>query len=209
MSHPAIWNFWARRYHKLWVQKWSLAPTRRAIIDYLKGHYNNQHKINLLDMGCGTGQLVGDIKRQLVDYSFDIVAVDYAPKMVDVAQENYPDVDFVCSDAKDYKCADKSFDVIICTHSFPYYHDQRQVLKKFNRLLLDDGTLLLAQASAHHLYDRFVMRLVKLTTGRAHYPSPAQIEQLSNGLFKLQAVHPVKTKFFMPALYLFILKKGS
>lgn len=209
MSHPLIWNFWAQRYHKLWVQKWSLAPTRKAIIDYLRHAHSNHNTVNLLDMGCGTGQLIGEIKRELTDYSFAIVAVDYAPKMIEIAKQDNPDVNFVCSDVQAFNCLEKAFDTIICTHSFPYYHKQRQVLEKFNQLLTDEGTLLLAQASAHRLYDRFVMRLVKLTTGRAHYPSPGQIEQLSSGLFKLQAVQRIKTKCFMPALYLFILKKGD
>jgi methyltransferase type 12 len=45
----SIWDFWANYYNKLWVQKYSLKPSRDKVIDIIK-----KTKIkngDLLDMG--------------------------------------------------------------------------------------------------------------------------------------------------------------
>ena len=47
-----IWNFWADKYDKLWVQKYSLKPTRNYIVKALSKYIKNDG-IKVLDLGCG------------------------------------------------------------------------------------------------------------------------------------------------------------
>lgn len=44
MSSQKIWDFWAKRYDRLWVQKYSLYPTRREIISFLNKRLEKNKK---------------------------------------------------------------------------------------------------------------------------------------------------------------------
>ena len=44
-----IWNFWADKYDKLWVQKYSLKPTRDYITSALS-NIKHDEKIKILDL---------------------------------------------------------------------------------------------------------------------------------------------------------------
>ena len=58
----SIWDFWANYYNKLWVQKYSLKPSRDKVISIIKK--TGIDRGSLLDMGCGTGQLLEQINKE-------------------------------------------------------------------------------------------------------------------------------------------------
>lgn len=99
------------------------------------------------------------------------------------------------------------FDIIICTHSFPYYKDQPKAITQIKDLLDVGGYLFLAQASQNNLYDSIAMFFVKLTTGKAKYPSVKEVLHITEEFFKCENLIKIKEKPYMPSIYLFILAK--
>ena len=85
MKSASIWDFWAAHYNRLWVQKLSLGPTRLEIIRRIP-EYDG---IKILDVGCGTGQLFGDLK-ETRKTSFDYTGIDASEAMLGVARSDYP-----------------------------------------------------------------------------------------------------------------------
>lgn len=197
-----IWNFWAQYYDNLWVQHISLAPTRTLITTNIGNLLLEKENLVILDMGCGTGQQYGEIFSEFGPKRFQYLGVDLSPPMIAKAIEKCPEADFQTGDVADFRSATK-FDVIICSHSFPYYNDARKTLTKMADLLLPGGTLLLSQACTNSLFDKIVLTGVTLTTGHANYRSTHDMQELGADLFQTLVTTRISHRSFMPSLYLF------
>lgn len=204
---PGIWDFWAKKYDRLWVQKYSLRPTRNYIINEISENQNNSQRIKILDIGCGPGELIEELTDRF-DH-LDITGIDFSEGMLKVSMAKNPKVRHIKMDVDDlHKIKDK-FNIIICTHSLPYYKDPAKVMRELNRLLEDDGRLYMGFASVNNLYDKFVLSLVKLTTGPANYPSDKEYKQLIKPHFQIETLKIIKEKYFMPRIAIYTLRKAE
>ncbi|MBN2008512.1 class I SAM-dependent methyltransferase [candidate division KSB1 bacterium] len=197
---PTIWDFWATHYNSLWVQRVSLGPTRSEIIQ----HLTERQRCKLLDVGCGTGQLFGDIRDQLPNARIDYLGIDASPAMIEVAKRNNPEGTFMVSSIMDFLAVHNSYDVIVCAHAFPYFPDKAMTLFKLKTMLKPRGSLLLAQASTNNLLDWLVLSFVKLTTSRAQYLSINAMRTLAAPVFPQpsEAVRINRSRW-IPSIYLF------
>jgi ubiquinone/menaquinone biosynthesis C-methylase UbiE len=59
----SVWDRLAHRYDRLWVQKVSLGKTREAVHQRLD-ELIRKGKTTILDLGCGTGQLLGELAQK-------------------------------------------------------------------------------------------------------------------------------------------------
>jgi len=212
MKSARIWDFWAKHYENLWVQRWSLKPTRDAVVEELSMIYQRDDTFTLLDVGCGVGELLEEIRATFPKVR--VYGLDYSLRMTEKSKERVPE-GVTCHQAvEDLESNNKTifpevFDVIICTHSFPYYKDQSKVIQLFYRRLAPNGRLLLAFASASTFYDRKVMPLVKLTTGYAKYPSKDALREMTKGCFTYEKERNVKKHYWMPTLLFAVLQRQS
>jgi len=210
MSSSRIWDFWSKHYERLWVQKWSLKPTREAVLEELKGMYPEDGEFTLLDAGCGVGELLQEISETFPRAK--LFGLDYSMGMTEKSRERVPG-GIICHQAvEELEVINKTvfpetFDVILCTHSFPYYRDQQRVLRLFHRRLKEKGLLILAFASETTFYDRRIMPLVKLTTGNAGYPSDKELQRMTADLFRIEKEENAAIHFWMPTLLFAVLRK--
>jgi len=210
MRKSDIWNFWADKYDKLWVQKYSLTPTRNYVIKVISEYYkkdnsNDSEKIKILDLGCGPGELIKGIYDKFENA--EITGVDFSEKMLEVSKKINPKAKHIKMDvAKLYNLKEK-FNIIICTHSFPYYNEPEKVIEELNRLLEDDGIIHIGFASGNNLYDKFALAFVKITTGPANYPSDVNFRKLVKPYFNVEKLKIIKEKSFMPRIAVYSLKK--
>lgn len=207
--NSSIWDFWADKYDRLWVQKYSLGPSRREIINALAPMLREGHKYKLLDMGCGTGQLLRELRRNFIDFDIEYTGVDISSKMIDKCREQDMETQYFVSNIDDFETGQEEFDFIICSHSFPYYQDKAKAVEKFHRLLKKGGTLFLVQASANSIYDNIAMFFVKFTTSKAQYLSIKNILSLVKSRFAHIDTFKIKEKPYMPTICLFLLKKDG
>jgi len=202
----SIWNFWANKYDRLWVQKYSLTPTRNCIVNAVSESHDSNDSIKVLDLGCGPGELIKDLTDKFA--SLDITGIDFSEKMLEISMSRNPHARHIKIDASDlYELKDK-FDVIICTHSLPYYKEPKKVMKELSRLLNDDGRLFMGFASGNDFYDKFILGFVKLTTGPAYYPSHEDFKQLTRNYFQIEDLKIIREKLYMPRIAIYTLKKA-
>lgn len=199
-----IWNFWADKYDKLWVQKYSLKPTRNYIVKALSKYIKND-EIKVLDLGCGTGELIFELTNKF--NKFEVTGIDFSEKMLEISKKRNPSAKHLQMDASELNILDSKYDIILCTHSMPYYKEPKNVFKHLNNLLSDEGKLLIGFASGDSIYDKFILGFVKLTTGKANYPSDNEFREIIFPFFEVENLKIIRKKFFMPRIAVYTLKK--
>ena len=196
-----VWDKLSNKYDTLWVQKYSLTPSRNKVLALLKSVDNS---FSLLDVGCATGQLLCEIREK--HPKSELFGIDKSKNMIDLAKEKNTDIEFSAISVENYK-SDKKFDFITCCHSFPYYRDKDFVLKKLSDLLKEDGMAIFIQASINSSYDKFAMSIVEKTAEKADYLSKKEFWNLAGKYFVMEDSFTIKEKWFMPSICGFVLGK--
>lgn len=98
---------------------------------------------NVLDVGCGTGEILNTIMSLYPIVS--ISGVDISQEMLKQAKEKLLDSAYLCvGDAEHLPFENKKFDLLMCTDSFHHYPSPQKAIDEFYRVLRNNGYLLLA-----------------------------------------------------------------
>lgn len=96
----------------------------------------------VLDVGCGAGTLVGELRRR----GYDVWGVDAAPRMIEQCRSQFPEVEegrFAVDDATRLNQPDASFDLVTCFGVIDRLPPV-QTTRELARVLRPEGTLLVA-----------------------------------------------------------------
>lgn len=198
-----IWDFWAKGYHRLWVQKYSLKPTRQKVKEMIVEDFQ-PNGVKLLDIGCGIGELLFSLKD--VD-GIDRSGLDFSKNMIRVSETLNKGVKHYLMDVEALDQLNEKFHMITCTHSLPYYTNQAETLRQVHTLLLENGRAYFAFASSNRFLDKLILMFVKLTTGPARYPSDRVFQQMIDGLFVVEKREEIRLKPYMPTIAVYALRK--
>lgn len=102
---------------------------------------------------------------------------------------------------------DDQYDIIICTHSLPYYKNPSKVMEQLLRLLNNQGRVIIGFASGDSFYDKLALAFVKLTTGSANYPSDVKFKEIIQPYFKIDDLKIIRERPFMPRIAIYTLEK--
>lgn len=72
----------------------------------------------LLELACGPGNVTRLLKLRFPESR--IIALDLAPKMIEIAQKALPDVDFRIMDVRDISTIPEKFDAVMCSFCLPF-----------------------------------------------------------------------------------------
>jgi len=101
-------------------------------------HINFEKHAHIVDVGCGSGMLSGELAFQ----GYNVVGVDVDVTRIRVAATRYRDiVDFVVSDANSLPFKDGSVDGIIALSSVEHFHNLGQFLESAYLCLKQSGQL--------------------------------------------------------------------
>ena len=189
-----IWNRYQKIYDKLYVQRVSLKPTRDAVLHCTDTLPHPPQSI--LDIGCATGQLLAQLSGKYPDAC--CAGIEPSTMCFEASKRglNVLNLPFEAFQTE------KKYDLIVCTHAFPYIENQPLALEKINHLLSDCGVLIIAHAESNTLYDRLALSVVKLTTSKAHYPSAKQMKQWLDTYFNAPLRIRVNAKY-IPSIALY------
>lgn len=176
MSVPAesiFFDLWSASYDRPGLQAATYRPIHDAVLSRLEG----LNPDGVLDLGCGTGQLTQRLGEQFPGTA--VVGADLSNGMLERAAER-AETDgvmatlggFVRADAQRLPLADACFDVVTCTESFHWYHDQEAAVAELARLLRPGGRLIIASiATVTGFADDAIQRATELA-GRPIRPIP-------------------------------------
>ncbi|MGO9388521.1 MAG: class I SAM-dependent methyltransferase [Methanobacterium sp.] len=159
-------------------------------------HKLSQFSFNkLLDVGCGTGNLLSLITKK---YEIQLSGVDLSPNMLNIANEKLGEkADLRLGDSENLPFKDESFDMVTCTDSFHHYPHPENVLAEIKRVLNPKGTLLIADPWAPTPFRQLVNMYMRLFSkgGNVKLYSKNDIHKLlNNSGFKNIKWEPIKDK---------------
>jgi len=136
-------NRWSRTYDASWVQRYTdrFHPEMLTVV----ANEINAPKA-VLDVGCGTGKLLDKV--HALWPSAQLLGVDPAEGMVEVARSRLPSATIYLAAAESLPLADSSVDVVLSSISFHHWSDQLGALKEIRRVLRAGGCFCLADISA-------------------------------------------------------------
>lgn len=196
-----IWDFWAKKYNKLWVQKYSLRPTRQYLLKAL----DLKSAERILDLGCGPGELIEEL--YIINSELDITGIDFSKGMLSESIKKNPKARHIQMDVKDLHTINEKYNIIISTHSLPYWKDPDKVMKDLWSIIAEDGKVYIGFASGNSLYDKIALFFVKFTTGPANYPSDNSFRRLVSTYFQVEDLKIIKEKSFMPRIAVYTLRR--
>lgn len=198
-----VWEKLAHKYNNLWVQKYSLGPTRREVKKIVLPLLEKNKELKILDIGCGTGQLIKEIsdKYKMVNY----LGIDVAENMIDIAKKNNKgkNIKFKISSIETFDTVDR-YDIIICTHAFPYFPNKEDMIKKIAGLCNKKGQVIIVNSSTNSLKDLIINFFLKATTSKARYLSIVNMKKLfKTAKLKVKNIEIIRERFYMPTIALF------
>ena len=75
----------------------------------------------VLDVGCGTGNVLAFVSKQKLINGFGI---DVSPNMITIAQDKNPNFEFVTGDSGNLPYTDESMDVVMACMAYHHFPDQ-------------------------------------------------------------------------------------
>ena len=196
-----VWENLAHKYNNLWVQKYSLGPTRREVLKIVLPLLKKNNKLRILDIGCGTGQLIKEISNEYEHVNY--LGIDVAENMI---KEN-KNIKFKTCPIEKFNTKDK-FDIIICTHAFPYFPNKEEVLKKIYKLSNKNANIVIVNSSTNSLKDLIINFFLKATTSKAKYLSIEEMKKLFNiAKLKVNDIRIIRERKYMPTIALFHLER--
>jgi ubiquinone/menaquinone biosynthesis C-methylase UbiE len=133
---------WAPWYDRSALQRLLYGPTQEAVLQRARRDARDPHRI--LDIGCGTGRLVGR-SAQCFPAAM-VVGVDSSAAMTDRARATaaLTSVEVVQARAERLPFADAVFDLIMVTLSLRHWRDLSAGLAEIRRVMGGKGRLVLA-----------------------------------------------------------------
>ena len=104
----------------------------------------------VMDAGCGTGYLSNKLYQQ----GANVIGVDFAPRMLEIARTRYPDIDFRLDDCSQLETVDDDyFDLLISNYMLMDTPDLDGTVNAFHRVLKLKGTATLIFSHPCFVFD--------------------------------------------------------
>jgi len=156
---------WKQIYYVNFFKKWLIWKVLREIFYKLKKYYpepniwwvweayrmleNKNKDISIVDLGCGFGTLLHQIR---VLWFNNLLGVEphFINHSTDVHIENITIERFLVKHEQE-----KRFDIVILSHTFEHFLNQEEILHWLEKVLKDDGVIVLAMPVIGGAFEKF------------------------------------------------------
>ncbi len=121
---------------------------RKKACDMAFGYYGQDTIDTIVDVACGTGDMMGYWKRQGSARGVAIgriVGVDPSEGMVDVARKKFPDFSYHIAKATEIPLKEQEADILSITYGIRNVVERQAALDEFNRVLKPGGLVVILE----------------------------------------------------------------
>jgi len=121
---------------------------RKKACDLAFKYYSKENIEKIVDVACGTGDMMGYWKKQADKASVHVnslVGVDPSNGMVDVARKKFPDFHYHISKATEIPLDDADADILSITYGIRNVIQRQEAFNEFNRVLKKDGLVVILE----------------------------------------------------------------
>ena len=121
---------------------------RKKACDKAFGYYGQESIDTIVDVACGTGDMMGYWKRRSAAAGLAvgrIVGVDPSEGMVDVARQKFPGFTYHIAKATEIPLEDATADILSITYGIRNVVEREAALKEFNRVLKPGGLVVILE----------------------------------------------------------------
>jgi demethylmenaquinone methyltransferase/2-methoxy-6-polyprenyl-1,4-benzoquinol methylase len=121
---------------------------RKKACDKAFGYLGKDSIDTIVDVACGTGDMMGYWKRQGESAGLaigQIVGVDPSEGMVDVAREKFPNFSYHIAKATEIPLDDGKADILSITYGIRNVVERQAALEEFNRVLKPGGLVVILE----------------------------------------------------------------
>lgn len=178
---------WSHTYEDSWMQRRLFSRVHEAVLELAA---TNLPPAVVLDVGCGTGRLLRAAATRWPEAQ--LIGVDPAQGMVDVARELTSRATIYRGLAESLPLAEASVDLVLSTLSFHHWHDQAAGVLEIVRVLRPGGHFLLADFAPPQV-------MMRLIPGGA-LSAPARLRLFSAAELRIEREHTVVYPFILATL---------
>jgi len=182
------------KMYKMEESYWWFAGKRYLVESFIRKYYKQKNKLNILDVGCGTGIIMSTLSKYGKVYGID--ASELAVKFCQKRKLKNVKKAFV----QNLPFKDNQFDIVTCLDLL--YHkaikDDLKAMKEINRVIKKGGRLVLTDSAMMCLYGAHDLA----HHGIRRYSKEELKEKLLKSGFKIE-----KISYYNTALFPFVLIK--
>lgn len=163
------WNEIGKNYRKNW-ESLSESILSEKELGFLRDNFNSNKK-SILDIGCGTGRILGEIVK-ISSSDSEIYAVDYAKAMVDCCLEKFSNENKIkkieqLDISKDCIFPELLFDFVSSIRVLKYNNNWKDVILKIKDSMNIDGVFVFSMPNRHSisLFSNYGMPIYFTTIG--------------------------------------------
>lgn len=111
------------------------------IVEIVKKFKSND--ISLLDVGCGSGYLIKELKRNKIKVKYS-VGLDISRNAISIAKKRFSKV-YICDiDSKNLPEKNDSFDIVVCSEVLEHLYDIKSCLAELKRVVKKNGIIIIS-----------------------------------------------------------------
>jgi len=132
-------------------------------IKRIKQSIDFKDNIKVLDVGCGTGNLLLEIGKD--HRSCELQGIDISPKMIQTANSKIgklKNVSFQIGNGDNLPYDSNYFDYVICSHSLHHHPKPEKSLVEMTRVLTSGGKLILVDGITDGIFRRIVFFITRI-----------------------------------------------
>lgn len=155
----------------------------------------------VLDVGGGTGR----VSRFLANTANrgnkvkKIVVADASQKMIERCKK-HAGLSCVLAQAEKLPFPERYFDKILVVDAFHHFQNQKQVVKEMQRVLANNGTIIMEEFNPAKMFGKLIVVLEKIFCLGSRFHTPLSLKNLfaTNG-FKVKIIDESKSTYYLVA----------